>query len=467
MESPKKLISSWIILYHPLTLLLILCVLIPAGMEGMFFDGLTYSSISRNLSINEGTFWHPFYTETSYPKFYEQPPLLFWIQSFFFTILGKSKYVEKLFSILVLLFILGASYLIIKEIAKPYQSTKRILKWSIAGFILSEPVLWGITFNLLDSLLCLFCLMSVWSFLISIKTKRISWFFIGSFFSALGFFTKGLVAFFPCVVCSVYFLVFRSKNLSFLKSVVKALVLLLASILSVSFLIGFVLLNEDAYINIETYFNSHVIAAVTGQRTNISDSLSIVYVVKYLSTSTIHLVLIGWFIKKVSTNRGDSKNSFKIYTFLMILGLSASLPLAISSKIRNFYFIPSIPYFSMLFGFYCAGFSSSEVESKSVFSKFNYKLVFSLVLVGAIFFRIFYTRGYRDKAVIGLMKESVLETLKGKTIGTCKAMSEDYKLVAYIQRYHRISLKPTKQRNWKITGKLCDKLLVKTYKIID
>ena len=30
--------------------------------EGMFFDGVTYASISRNMAEGQGTFWNPHYT---------------------------------------------------------------------------------------------------------------------------------------------------------------------------------------------------------------------------------------------------------------------------------------------------------------------------------------------------------------------------------------------------------------------
>ena len=54
----------------------------------MFFDGITFASIARNLAEGRGRFWEPSYTATIYPAFYEHPPLGFWLQSLWFRALG-------------------------------------------------------------------------------------------------------------------------------------------------------------------------------------------------------------------------------------------------------------------------------------------------------------------------------------------------------------------------------------------
>jgi len=45
--------------------------------KGMFFDGLTYASIARNINEGIGTLWVPSYTPTIHPEFYEHPPFSF------------------------------------------------------------------------------------------------------------------------------------------------------------------------------------------------------------------------------------------------------------------------------------------------------------------------------------------------------------------------------------------------------
>lgn len=55
---------------------------------GLFLDGLIYSSIARNLSESVGSLWKPYYTDTSFPVFYEHPPFGLYVQSLFFRIFG-------------------------------------------------------------------------------------------------------------------------------------------------------------------------------------------------------------------------------------------------------------------------------------------------------------------------------------------------------------------------------------------
>ena len=45
--------------------------------NGMFLDGLIYSTVSKNLADGIGTFWNPHFSSTFLPDFHEHPPLAF------------------------------------------------------------------------------------------------------------------------------------------------------------------------------------------------------------------------------------------------------------------------------------------------------------------------------------------------------------------------------------------------------
>ena len=49
--------------------------------RGMFMDGLIYTSVAANMAEGVGSFWHPVYTATQFPDFYEHPPLMMWLLS--------------------------------------------------------------------------------------------------------------------------------------------------------------------------------------------------------------------------------------------------------------------------------------------------------------------------------------------------------------------------------------------------
>src|SRR6185312_7247114 len=105
-----------------LTITVIICRLLPMSVQtGMFFDGVTYATIARNMAIGAGDLWHPTFLVkaadepsaaatpeaetqvatkidavadaathdfTSEVGFYEHPPLALWLESLFFRLFG-------------------------------------------------------------------------------------------------------------------------------------------------------------------------------------------------------------------------------------------------------------------------------------------------------------------------------------------------------------------------------------------
>ena len=65
--------------------------------EGMFVDGLVYSSIARNLAIGKGSFWHLYYCA----PFTDHPPLGMSLESFLFMLIGDTYFTEKIFSAII------------------------------------------------------------------------------------------------------------------------------------------------------------------------------------------------------------------------------------------------------------------------------------------------------------------------------------------------------------------------------
>jgi 4-amino-4-deoxy-L-arabinose transferase-like glycosyltransferase len=65
-------------------------------LRGMSLDGITYATIARNMALDVGDLWHPFYTATLLNPFYEQPPLALWLESLLFRLCGDHWWVERL-----------------------------------------------------------------------------------------------------------------------------------------------------------------------------------------------------------------------------------------------------------------------------------------------------------------------------------------------------------------------------------
>ena len=74
---------------------------------GIHADGLEYANVARNMAEGLGTFWNPYHDDLLHPVFHEHPPLVFWIQSFFFKLFGEGPYFESFYGLLVGLVIFG------------------------------------------------------------------------------------------------------------------------------------------------------------------------------------------------------------------------------------------------------------------------------------------------------------------------------------------------------------------------
>ena len=88
-EICSNVVKGWSVLWMFSSALFILLVLMPLMRQGMFLDGVTYAAIAKNLSLNHGSIWQPFYSETCFPVFYEHPPLAIYLESLFFRVLGQ------------------------------------------------------------------------------------------------------------------------------------------------------------------------------------------------------------------------------------------------------------------------------------------------------------------------------------------------------------------------------------------
>jgi len=130
------------------------------AQSGMFLDGLTYASISRNLAQGLGSFWVPSYTSTLYPRFFEHPPLGFALQSLGFRVVGDYLFVERAYS-----FLLGAlTAFLIMQIWRATVDEPKYEWLPIVFWLLPSTVTWSIVNNLLETTQTLFTTLAVLSF---------------------------------------------------------------------------------------------------------------------------------------------------------------------------------------------------------------------------------------------------------------------------------------------------------------
>jgi len=323
---------------------------------GMFFDGVTYSCIARNIAEGYGSFWHLYYTDIVYKVFYEQPPLTFWIQSFFFKIFGNGLWIEYFYGWLCGLMTIILIILIWNRIKKSYN----ILTGSwlpVLLFVSFPQISWAYANNMLENTMTVFVMLSALFSILSITTERSDKTFYYGFLSGLfifaSFLSKGPSGVFPLIIPFLWWIVY--KDVSFQKVIFSFLSILGGLLLSASIII---LPNKDALSFLENYFNTQVLNTLLGKRETGSH---FAHVEKWFMESLVPL-FICLLIFLIKRKRLSFKNN-KSLIFFLILSLSGFLPLLLSPKQMGWYQIPSYPFFAM---FFASAFlnSSREIEEK-------------------------------------------------------------------------------------------------------
>jgi len=325
-------ILGWSIVFLIATLL-VLCFY---TQEWMFLDGITYTAISRNLYLGYGSFWKPYYNENINP-FYIHPPLMFWLLSKFYWLLGDHTYVPKIYNAIVLLL----SVITIRSIwVKIDEENKKIDWWPVLLWICAAVVFETSRNTMLECTLSLFALASI-RFLLSVvtsntKTVVVTYIFIGGFFIFLAFVTKGFVALFPMAFITIYTIIYKQRITKML-----GLTFLLIAVFSVLY-IFFITINSSSNNYISIYYQEYVFKSISNKET--FTQMGRWFLIKRLFLEILPFIVLAFVFIIISKKRSFEIN-WKIAAMFFLIGVSASLPLFISQKQRIHYLYPSFPYF--------------------------------------------------------------------------------------------------------------------------
>ena len=402
--------------------------------NGMFLDGLIYSTVSKNLANGIGTFWNPHFTATCMPGFHEHPPLAFGIQSLFYRFLGESRFIDKVYSLFTLV-IVGCIIL------KIWNKLGYKYGWfPLFIWLITPTVFWASYNNLLENTLTIFTSLSILFYLKSQESNKYFFIFLSGITLALGFLTKGFVAFFPWTFPILLWLFLKRK--SFLKS---ALDTALIFIFSLAPLLLLILLFPVARLSLQTYIDNQVISSLKSVVTVHSRFDIIIRLFSELAPAIgLCLLFLIWVrIRKFSTML-TKENSKKAMVFIL-LGLTGVLPVMLSMKQSGFYIIPAYPFFAI-----GAGILMYPLID-SLFIKMNYKskgfLVFKWIGYGLFFLGIilslyFSNHFSRDISKIKDTYAILPEIPRGSVININPDMYDDWSLHAYFGRFKNISLDP-------------------------
>lgn len=407
--------------------------------NGMFLDGLIYSTVSKNLADGLGTFWNPHFTVTCIPEFHGHPPLAIGIQSLFFRLLGESRYIDKLYSLLTVM-ITGFIILKIWKVLGYKHGWFPLFIW-----IITPTVFWASYNNLLENTLTIFTSLSILFYLKNLKIKNYLLVFLSGFMLTLGFLTKGFVAFFPWTFPFLLWLFLRQKT--FGKMVLDSAGLVMSTLAP---LIILIFLFPVAHLSLQKYINDQVINSLKNViSVNSRFEIIIRLFDELIPAAGLCILLLIWAgIRRLPTVI-IKKNSMMSFVFVS-LGLTGVLPIMISMKQSGFYIIAAYPFFAIgagIFVYPVIEFILTKLNFESKGFQVFRLIGHGLFLIGIILS--VYSSGQfsRDKVKITDTYSILTQIPQGTVININPGMYSDWSLHGYFARFKDVSLDPDLKNN--------------------
>lgn len=422
--------------------------------KGMFFDGVIYASISRNMAIGKGSFWAPYYF--SEYLFWEHPPLMFGIESVFFKIFGDHYYTEKIFSFAVWL----CTVLLLRKLwntnSKEPQSRAgywlALLFWGIA-----PTVLWSYPNNLLDAMMCLFDLAAFVVLFSACRNGKFSFASISfaAFFIFCATLTKGPVGIFPVAVPFLYYLVYRQSNMgkAFLNS----------CLLFVLVAIAYVVLWQvpAPHNELKHYLDEQLFKALAGHREMVESPLGRFALIPEIGLQLLPAIVLciviflcSKWLKPVVVKSSEHRSAL----FFIICGACASLPIMVSIKQSSFYLLPALPYYATGLGLLMYPYMMALANKYTL--PINARNVLNILLLIACVGCIPYLWSKTEKMSRDEELQTDLQTFSKvmpdkEKISICNNLKTDYPFCAYAERFHQWEIIERKDTRFLVSDGSC------------
>lgn len=414
-------------------------LLLPALVQqGMFLDGVSYACIARNLATGLGDFSHPHYTATLYPVCYEQPPLVFWLQSLFFRLLGDQFWVERLYSLCMAL--LAAMGILLNARLVQGASHEKGAQWlPILLWIVAPITFWSFSNNMLECTMSVLVLFSTYFATKSVLNNHLGFLVIAATLTAAAVLSKGPVGFFPVV--APVFAAFFLKRTGFLGGLGKSFFMLLGTLLLLEFLLFSIPGMQDY---LDYYLHQQLLPTLSGQREKqVENPFS--FLLDLLSQLALPCILLLFYLVKTRFKGVKvSKSAF----YFIALGLAGSLPLMLTPKQSTHYLLPSIPYFALglasILGQAIIWPQALDAAKGRLLEKMAGGLLLLVVLVSCFFWGKF----RRDEVLIQDITAICAKVGKGTTLGTPPQFSDQWLLHAYFGRLGNVSLDARNQHDY-------------------
>lgn len=312
--------------------------------DGMFLDGVTYSTLAKNMANGYGSFCDPHYTQTFGEHFQGHPPFSFIVESVFFKVLGNSIYTERFYCLFAALITAWGIALFWKLLNKNTEAAG--YAWLPVLLWITMPLnFWAYRSNLIEITLGMFTLFAAYFITRALLENKIIYLPLAALLILCAFLSKGPVGLFPLAVPGIFAL--TNKPFRFIRPV--AYIILLAGFAGALFYAALVIFpglesNLNAYLELQLRPALNGTGQLTtGNRFYILGSLAV-----DLLFCVLVLLIVG--IKKLVTTKTLKFENGRVALFFLLVALSASLPLMVSLKQRGFYALPAVPFYVLGIG---------------------------------------------------------------------------------------------------------------------
>ncbi|MBP3740193.1 MAG: glycosyltransferase family 39 protein [Bacteroidales bacterium] len=393
--------------------------------RGMFMDGLIYTSVAANMAEGVGSFWHPVYTATQFPQFYEHPPLMMWLLSLWFRLFGTGMMAAKGYSVAVLLLMAALTVGVWKQLG-----FKTSLGWlPLLALTLIPDVALAAHNNYLESTMTLFVLAAVW---LVLRGKGVGWHLLAGVMLAAAFLTKGPTGLFPLALPALLWLFGTRKG--FGQAAVGTLAMA-AGLAAPMALLWFCV--PDAQEFLHKYFDNQVIG---GSQVLVT---SRTYIVKTLFSHTavvlvVALAAVLFGILKKSVPWRPTRDSWRRFGLMFALALCGTLPMMVSTKQRAFYLLTVFPFVALAVAALLEPLARHMEKQlrRPAMTVATVAVLIAAVITNALH----YGKPGRDKAMLHDMDVMAAEVHDGELVALAPELASNNSLHGYWYFYHRVTL---------------------------
>lgn len=410
-------------------------LLLPAlFMDGMFSDGTLYASVSKNFAQGYGTFWEPYNSATS-NAFYEQPPLMFFLQGLFFKMLGYSMYTERIYLLLAALI---NAFLIYRcwQIVRPSAA----IGWLPVLFWFTMPVtFYAFINNLEECTMSVFVLAGMVHLLRALHTEQretLHLVLAGAMILLAGL-TKGLQGMFLLAGPFLWWLCMRKTG--FLTMIKQSFLIAIIPLLFVMY----AWFTPEVRASFESYFNSRFVNTFNHSH----DTAGRFHMLYELFLDSLPMLVMMLFIliatkSKMALFAGWQQQK-KFILFFLAVAASGILPLLVTLEQRGFYLVTALPYLAIAASLFMAP-SMELLQEKLARRKTAaaFLSIFGMIMTTAAIIATFLLAGKpkRDAEKLHDLPLIAAQTGERQTLLTTANIYVDWGFVSYAMRNHGLSM---------------------------